>query len=181
MIFNRAPIETTRHRFSFFALDDEKRRSIAGLRAATQNFVVSTRCRNYLSVMKKFAYSFAPKRLTALIMCLALMITGIAAAVAMEHPGHESSGSVAWAGSDPGSIGHASHHMPPGKADAECCESDTMAASSCHLSACCLSELQYSDTPAANEHGRSACVPSMLHVVGPTIDMPLPERPPRLS
>jgi hypothetical protein len=156
-------------------------RANAGPRAVTKNLVASTRCRNYFTLMRKFAYRFAAKRLTALIMCLALTISGLAAAVAMEHTGHDTHGSVAWASSDPGSMDHALHHMTSGNPDAECCEPDTTAASSCHVSACCLSELQYSDIPLATEHSRSACAQSMAKLVGPSIDTPLPERPPRLS
>jgi hypothetical protein len=128
--------------------------------------------------MKKFAYSFSAKRLTALFMCLALMITGISTAVAIEHPGHEG---VAWAVSDTGPTMHAAHHMSPDDSDADCCETDTNAASSCHVSACCLSELQYSDVLTSLDQGESACVQKMAQVVGPSIDTPLPERPPQLS
>ncbi|WP_371060266.1 hypothetical protein [Rhodosalinus sp. 5P4] len=131
--------------------------------------------------MREIADSSAAKRLTALIVCLALMIAGIAAAVAIEHPGHDSSGSVAWTSSDYGSMDHASHQMASGKSDAECCEPDTTAASSCHISACCLSELQYSNVTPSLEHSRSACAQSMGNLVGPSINTPLPERPPRLS
>ena len=102
MTFNRAPGEAVYHRFSSLAWRDEEGCANAAPSAVMQNSVLSTRCRNYLTIMRKFAYSFAAKRLTALIMCPALMITDMAAAVAMEHPGHESSGgTVAWGPSDP--------------------------------------------------------------------------------
>ena len=176
-----APVETACRRASCLAWTDEADLGKAGPRTVTQNPVVSTRCRNYLMIMRKIADRFAAKRLTALVMCFALMITGIAAAVAMEHPGHDSSGSVAWTSSDPGSMDHASHHMTSANSDAECCEPETTAASSCHLSACCLSELQYSEILLANVQSRSACAQSMANLVGPSINTSLPERPPRLS
>jgi hypothetical protein len=131
--------------------------------------------------MKWFAYSFSAKRLTALIMCLALMITGLAAAVAMDHPGHDSSGSFAWSATDHGSMHHAPHHLTAEDSDAECCEPETAAASSCHVSACCLSELQYTYVVIAMDDGRKACAQSMANVAVLSIDTPLPERPPRLS
>ncbi|SDD86746.1 hypothetical protein [Ruegeria marina] len=177
----RAPLTTTCRRTRFLPWKDKAGSANAGPIAVTQNLVVSRRRSNYFTTMKKFAYSFSAKRLMALIMCLALMITGVAAAVAMEHPGHESNGSVAWAASDPGPMAHASHHMSPGDSDAECCEPDTTAASSCHVSTCCLSELQHSEILASLDHGRSACAQSMVQVVGPSIDTSLPERPPQLS
>ena len=152
-----------------------------GPRTVAQNPVASTRWRNYFVIMRKIADRFAAKRLTALIMCFALMIAGISAAVAMEHPGHDSSGSVVWTSSGSGSMDHSSHHMTSGKSDAECCEPDTTAASSCHISACCLSELQYSNVTPSTEHSRSACAQSMANLVGPSINTPLPERPPQLS
>jgi hypothetical protein len=181
MMFYRALVRTVHQSFSSLASNGETGCTKARFSAVAQNVVVSTGCRNYLTLMRMSAYSFAAKRLTALVMCLALMITGMAAAVAMEHPGHESGGSVAWAVSDPGLIAHASHHMPTGESDAECCEPETKAASGCHMSACCFSELQYSDTLTASDHGRSTCDQAMAQVVGPSIATPLPERPPRFS
>lgn len=178
MTFYSAPLGTACHRSEFLPRNDEVGRAHSGPHAITQNLVVLVRSRNYFNIMNKFVYSFSAKRLTALFMCLALIITGIAAAVAMEHPGHEG---VAWAASDPGPTMHASHHMSPGDSDADCCEPDTNAASGCHVSACCLSELQYSDVLTSSDHGESACDQKMAQVIGPSIDTPLPERPPRLS
>lgn len=174
----RARPKTARRRSGFLPWKYEAGRANAGPCAITQNLVVLARCHNYFTIMNKFLYSFSAKRLTALFMCLALMITGIAAAVAMEHQGHEG---VAWAASDPGPTMHTAHHMSPGDSDADCCEPDTIAVPGCHVSACCLSELQYSDVLTSSDHGESACDQKMAKVVGPSIDTPLPERPPRLS
>lgn len=150
-------------------------------RMVTQKRVVSKGGRNYLTDMEKLAYSFAAKRLMALVMCLALMITGMSAAVAMDHQGHENSGYAASTASDPEMMGHASHHMPSGVTDPRCCDPEPTAASSCHVSACCLSALSYSDILVSANPGRSTSVQSMAYLVGPSIDTPLPERPPRLS
>lgn len=178
MFFFRARPKTARRRSGFLPWKYDAGRASAGPCTITQNLVVLERCSNYLTVMTRVAYSFSTKRLTALIMCLALMITGIAAAVAMEHPGQEN---VAWSASNPASAVHASHHMSSGDTDAECCEPETTAASNCHVAACCLSEAQHSGILASSDHGGNACANFMAHVTGPSIDTQLPERPPRLS
>ena len=178
MTFHRASVQNVFCRVRLLARDDHVCRANAGPSAVMQNPVVSLRFGNYFRGMTGFAYTFAAKRLMTLVMCVALIITGMAAAVAMEHAGHEGSSRVASSASETTSMGHASHHMPSGQADAECCEPETTAAS-CHVSACCMAELKASDSPTASEHGRSACLQSMVHVAAPSIATPLPERPPR--
>lgn len=150
--------------------------------AVTRKFVVSTCRRNYFSDMRILTCSFSMRRLMALIMSLALMITGMAASAAMDHAGHSGDRhTLASAASDIGASGHEEHHMPAGASDAECCEPENTANSGCHVSACCLSELQHSEFPAATEYGRGACAQSMVSAPGPSVDTSLPERPPRLS
>ena len=56
MTFSRAPIETAYRKFSFLAWIDEADRSNAGPVAVMQNLDVSTRCRNYFTIMRTLAY-----------------------------------------------------------------------------------------------------------------------------
>lgn len=148
----------------------------------TNSLIVSISSCKYEMLMKNVASSPTAKRLTALIMGLALMIAGMTATVAMDHTGHKgAANAVSWAPSDSKVMGHEAHHMPSGEAEAECCESETTAASSCHVVACCLSELQYSDLPVTSENERSACTKAMMSIAFRSIAISLPERPPRLS
>jgi hypothetical protein len=152
-------------------------------RRVTKNSVVSMLCRPYLRGMMTVFRSFLMRRLTALFTCLALVVMGISATAVMEHGGPAADpAGVALAEAADVATGHEAHHMAHGaSSEPECCALDTKAASSCHVSACCLAALQFPDLFAASEFSGSACVRSMESVNGPSVYRSLPERPPRLS
>ena len=152
----------------------------------TKSSVVSARCRAYPDFMKRSAFSFAIRPVLALAVCLALIVTGIAPAVAMEHEmglgGHAGDGStVAWTANDHEASGHEAHHGRSGEPEAACCEPEPAAVAGCQVMACCLLMLQHPELPAVSACESTARAGSMVSAAGPSMAASLPERPPRLS
>ena len=130
--------------------------------------------------MKSFARNLLAIRLMTLLMCLVLVITGVGSVAAMQHSGHQSGPSAATAAVATNHAVHASHRSVA-DSDEECCQPDGAAASGCHASACCFSELQYSGGLTPMDLGLSTCSQPMLKLLGPSIATPLLERPPIFS
>ena len=131
--------------------------------------------------MKNLASSLAIRHLVALVLSVAFLAAGMTAAAAPGYGGQTGERSAFAAAVAHGHAHHASHHMPAGDPDAECCDTESTAAASCHASVCCVSELQYPDTLTFSAYAHGSRARFMEIVAGPSIDRSLPDRPPRTA
>lgn len=132
--------------------------------------------------MEKVRFRAVCRRVFALIVSLALMISGMSATAGVDHD-HSAFAAPAPAQTalDADAMGHGAHRMTSDATVPECCEPETSTSHSCHVSSCCLWELQGSEIQLISDRENSACVGSLTPTPVRSAVTWLPERPPRIS